>query len=446
MRVVVERASSCGAAYEISDDGAKSVVRTTCETVVVDGQPIAVFYDSDMNVLREPSTFMLRKLGYDPDNTREQAVSALKLLCSYAAIVRVPVAAFCFDEAAGFVRFARGAMGEGATYSFRGLSPRSESTVNAYLRVVRQYVDYLGVKASPFLEKEVKKRAGAGGWGVGSEGYRISARVPQDLVAPPYVSIPEYRALKAVVGRGRSFLDPARIIIRLEFEHGLRVGEVLGLTIEDLQSELDRAGVRYSYFLVLRDRVGDRKDQRAKSVLVKPRCADEYRSKGYRTRDVGYQKVYISEDLYFEIAEYVEATRVRFSEGQLAAAAADAVGGEWTRQGNQYVFLNTKGRPLSSNLWNKRLRGYFAQAGIRVDEGRRKRNLNHRLRHGFAMMLERDLGVDAITLQRLMRHRSPGSVQPYLLPSEEDVCVMYTAVISDMKRLLLGEEGCHGEP
>lgn len=444
MRTVVEVTSSRGTAYAINDGGARFTVRTTCETVEVGGQPVAVFYDAGMNVLREPSVFMLRELGFDGENTREQAVSALKLLCSYCVIIGAHIASFGPEEARGFVRFMRGAMGDSAAWSFRNLTQRSEPTINAYLRVVRHYARCLGVKESPFLDRSIRKRAGEDGRFVEYETYAVSARVPEEATAPPYVSLPEYRALLTAIGEDPSALNPAALIVRLAFEHGERLGEILGTTLEDLQSEVNGAG-SYSYFLVLRDRVSDRPDQRAKSLTFKPRAREDYDSPAYRTKNVGYQKVYISSDLYFMISDYIEATRAHFSEDQLAAAAADSVGGKWSMADNQYVFLNTKGRPLSSNLWNKRLRAYFEQAGIPVDEGCRKTNLNHRLRHGFAMVLERDLKVDRLTAKTLMRHKSLRSMQPYLKPTEEDVHHMYTAVIVGLKELLLGKEAEDGD-
>lgn len=437
MRAVAEIANGRATAYEVRNNGVKSIVVTTCETADVNGRSVAVFYDAGMNVLIEPSTFMLRELGFSAENTREQAASALKLLCSYASIIGVPVASFGGEEARGFVRFARGTMGEGASWSFRGLTNRSETTINAYLRTVRHYVRYLGVRDSPFLDKAARRSEGEKG-SPGSCAYAVSARSPEDLKAPPYVSRAEYASLREAIGEDTEDTNPAMLIVRLGFEHGLRIGEILGLTLEDLQVETCADGCR-RFFLVLRDRVSDRADQHAKTVLVKPRSREDYGSGSYRTRDVGFQKVYISEDLYFAIDEYVEATRSAFSGKQLAASAADSVGGDWSLEGNQYVFLNSKGRRLTSGLWNKRLRAYFTQAGIRVDQGRRESNLNHRLRHGFAMVIKRDLGVDDLTAKTLMRHRSLKSMQPYLKPTDEDVSRMYAAVIADLKDLLLGE-------
>lgn len=439
MRTVVEVTSGRGTAYAINEGGARFTVRTTCETVEIGGQPVAVFYDAGMNVLRDPSVFMLRVLGYDGENTREQAVSALKLLCSYCVIIGAHIASFGMAEAKGFVRFARGFMGEGVSFSFKGLTRRSETTINAYLRVVRQYVRHLGLTSSPFLDRAVRRRTGENGRVETVEGYAVAARVPEELTAPPYVSRGEYRALKAAIGEDPEALNPAMPIVRLGYEHGLRVGEILGVALEDLQREY-RMGAGWDYFIILRDRVSDRADQHAKSLRFKPRTRDDYGSTAYGTRDFGYQKVYISADLYYAIADYVEATRERFSEQQLASAAADSVGGKWSMEGNQYVFLNTKGGRLTADLWNKRLRGYFRQAGIHVDEGRRRTNLNHRLRHGFAMMLKRDLGVDDFTAKILMRHRSLRSIQPYLLPSDEDVRHMYRVVTSGLRELLLGDD------
>lgn len=129
MRTVVEKSSNRGTSYAVNDGGSRFTIRTTCETVEVDGRPVAVFYDADMNVLRDPSVFMLRELGFDGENTRGQAESALKLLCSYCAVIGAHVASFGMAEAKGFVRFARGFVGEGVSFSFKNLTRRSETTI-----------------------------------------------------------------------------------------------------------------------------------------------------------------------------------------------------------------------------------------------------------------------------------------------------------------------------
>ena len=87
---------------------------------------------------------------------------------------------------------------------------------------------------------------------------------------------------------------------------------------------------------------------------------------------------------------------------------------------NYYVFLNTLGRPLSENMWNKNLRAIFRKAGLVVDEGVRKNNLNHRLRHGYAMYLSNVLHLPDFDVKTLMRHKNLSTTAIYHNPTPED--------------------------
>ena len=110
-----------------------------------------------------------------------------------------------------------------------------------------------------------------------------------------YISLDEYRRVLDAIGSsplGSGDPVEARAIVRLMFEHGLRIGEVLGLTLEDLSSSPDRNGLNH-YSVVLRNRCSDREWQSAKTLMpVTDRR--QYRSVDYRKLNVGKQVVHIS--------------------------------------------------------------------------------------------------------------------------------------------------------
>ena len=102
-------------------------------------------------------------------------------------------------------------------------------------------------------------------------------------------------------------------------------------------------------------------------------------------------------------------------------ATADSVPfGNSNIRHNYYVFLNTLGRPLSENMWNKNLRVIFRKAEFAGDEGVREDNLNHRLRHGCAIYLSNVLHLPNFDVKTLMRHKNLSTTAIYHNPTPED--------------------------
>lgn len=434
MREVIERRDERRIVYDVLDDETQTAVTVgvTSRRVLLDGIAVTVFYDRDWNLLEDPSVFMLREMRYESENTQLQAAGLLRLMFSYARIIGVAPERFDLSEARGFMSFLRGSLGEGVSYRWRLTSTRSEQTIANYLQTARHYMRFMGAKDSPFLEKSILR------WGLPDEetsekGFRLSAKVVQPFEAPRYISIAEYKRLRSNLDDDIRMMED--LAIRLMFERGLRLGEVLGLTIEDIQSHKAKDGMTRMYCLKIRNRVSDRPDQKAKTAM-KVNTVGQYESRDYRTCNVGYQEAYISSDLYREIVEYIEQSRQAFPEAGRTAKADSVEHGE----PNQYVFLNRLGRPMSANLWNKRLRAIFIRSGLIVDEGTRKTNLSHRLRHGYAMMLTRNLGLDPYRVKVLMRHRNVQSTQVYHRPTADDVNELQNKLTGQLQRLIMGDD------
>ena len=431
MRVVeVDSKRNVGNAYVVSPgEDRERIVRTTCFFGGKDGRGYCVMYDSRMRVLRKPSLFMTVEMAHDSENTRLQASSAMKLLCSFVDIVGIGFDSFGLAEARAFMQFARGMLSDGVGFTFELKTARAEATVAAYLKTMRRYASYLELADSPFL-KEAGRLARSGvGERNGAGGKLLAARKPEPFEAPHYITVEQYRLILAVIDRGWGLEE--RSICRLMFEHGLRIGEVLGLTLEDLESSVDGDGMLH-YAVVIRNRASDKPWQKAKT-LMSVSSANQYGSADYRKRNLGVHRVYVSESAFADIAAYAEESRAARGFDAHACAADSVSGGE-----NQYLFCNGRSRPLSSNLWNKRLRAIMTEAGVPVDKETRKTNLNHRFRHGYAMFLTRQCGMDAYEVKTLMRHRSIASTEVYHKPTEEDVRDLQGEVIAEFEGFLLG--------
>jgi integrase/recombinase XerD len=148
----------------------------------------------------------------------------------------------------------------------------------------------------------------------------------------------------------------------------------------------------------------------------------EYAGRDYKAAKT---KIMLSYEFYEELLPFIEESRetakAKYPKN-MALINADVVTGDDGPEQNFYIFLNRYGKPLSDQKWNNRLRKYFEQSGLIVDKGIKENNLSHRFRHGFAMFHARysSRPVDALKLQKLMRHRSVTSTMVYYNPTPTD--------------------------
>lgn len=431
---IKECVDRAGHFYLVNYDGqAVSIVRTRCVRSVASFDevdiPAFVFYKNDWSLLYEPSRFVTFRLKRESENSRLIAISALKLFCSYCSLTNTTFDEFDANDLADFISFARGDDYRTFNYEFSLASHRTERTLATYLEYVKKFLEEFA--NFEFRPKEMRGLYRPKRSTLNPRGTSIRPHIAD--TAPDYVTIDEYkRLLRVSAAHGNPYAVP---MVRCMFEHGLRIGEVLGLTVEDIKERESAKGFR-SFSLVLRNRVSDRIDQRAKGVMD-PNSKSQYTSSAYLTRNVGYQEVLISESLFNALIEYVETSRFEID---CASAQADAV--EAGTDGNEYVFVNGKGRALSSNLWNKHLRKLFKEAGLAVDAGRRKTNINHKLRHGYAMFLAKERKLDDFAIKTLMRHRSILSTETYVKPTADDVAEMQRLVTWDiMEAVGFGKSG-----
>lgn len=221
----------------------------------------------------------------------------------------------------------------------------------------------------------------------------------------------------------KKFTLREELVFRLMYEYGLRIGEVLGLTFEDVI--VSDSG---TYKLIIRNRVTDRPYQRAKS-LVNPKSRKDYADKIYKTYGVGFQVIYLSKEIVEIIDEYIEDTRdLNFLKDHKKKldnlnfkTQADQVDTKIEMVENQYIFINKHHfTPLTATGWNYIVHKIFDMVNLPIDENVRETNLNHRFRHGFAMRKVKEEKYTPQQLAEALRHSSTHSVQVYYNPDEED--------------------------
>ncbi len=411
------------------------------------GKDYYLLYNSDMEVDSKAFTYINVSISERSHNTQIKAVEALKFLVAFEELVGKPLEVFLPADITSLKYFLHGYAPEGQTCTMDLTTVRSNVTVNGYLSVYRGYLQFLGIDKHPLFQTTAKQSRpfqGADKYTMKSQAYRANDRTPKKFVeVPKYISVDEFIKILEYV---RAKYDAeVEIIIRLMYQCGLRIGEVLGLTADDLtMMKTDDLPQRTAYdykssyvpIAFLRNRVSDTQYQNAKSCM-KVVSKRQYQTEDYNTYNYGYQFVIVPQDLFDLINEYIEKQHVlarekshnRYYEKTLADRVRPA---EDYEDDNYYIFINSKGTPLSASSWNQTLREIFSAVGIIVDKNKRKNNLNHRFRHGFAMFNVIYCHTDAATLADLLRHRSLGSVMCYYNPTISDQIELKTAAIESM--------------
>ena len=210
------------------------------------------------------------------------------------------------------------------------------------------------------------------------------------------------------------------LIFRLGYGVGLRRGEILGITTEDIVEEYDDEAGCQTYKIIIRNRLTDNPDQRAKTLRV-PHNEASYKSQDFIK---SCQEVEISKSLYDDLKQLYEQTR-KYNElgfnryhALLKATKADSWNGK--KANNYYLFFNFfRGEyyRLSGQTLNNRLKKYYDMIDLDLS------NVSHAMRHSFAMFhayySKEKLGMEHLRV--IMRHASAKSTEVYfnLTPAEK---------------------------
>lgn len=390
--------------------------RAVCREIV--GHRWLILYDSNMVPVTEAFEFLNYTCAQQSDNSRIKSLQALKLIYSLCKIIGKDFSKISTVDTNNLKTFMKGITLPGSEISMELTTQRSNRTVNGYLSVFRGYLLSLKIKNEALM-----RMSRGDAWYMQNSDrhlwYQISEHLPiQSIEVPSYISVEEFvRILKII----REKYGPREeCIVRLMYQNGLRLGEVLGLTNDDLVEEkIDGCWVPVAY---IRNRISDKPFQKAKT------CMNIVDKKQYLTKDYqeyGFQKVILEEELYQLLIKYMCEIHAYAAENWFTiydkGSLADRVRKEEPfEEKNRYAFISHYGRPLRADSWNIVLRKIFDDAKIIVDSQVRKHNLNHRFRHGFAMYQVQYMGRNELELMHLMRHSSLKSVETYFKPTLED--------------------------
>lgn len=380
-----------------------------------------LLYDDHMEVIREAYEYLNFDLQERPMTSRSKSAFALRLLYCFLALSGYDVHDINDQVVSELLFFLRGIQNNPSGFDSR--TQRSSATVNGYLSVYRSFFRCRHIKCDALfrvvnvsINGTVEKTFSSS---VERKKYKSNLKTSsedQDL-CPRYISPEDFRKIYSLVLQKQD--HEAKLLLHLMYGYGLRLGECLGLTMEDITEIYDNG--KLVPVLLIRNRMSDAKYQYAKNLLhVSSR--NQYKSRDYQ---LSRWRIIITYELYEELLDYIERVHSAAMEkypSNYDKGAADIVSVREAPEKNHYVFLNRYGRVLSDQTWNAHLKSYFSEAGIPIDHDVREKNLSHRFRHGFAMFHARfsDHPVAALELSRMMRHKSILSTMVYYNPTFED--------------------------
>ncbi len=181
---------------------------------------------------------------------------------------------------------------------------RDNNTVAHYLTRIRSYVRWLGVrKDHPLLRSDIVMFIDKYGNRQVREKNEISVRHYSNDTIRYHITYDEYERIReAKCLESEYYRLLVKCIVDLMFRHGLRIGEVFAITLEDIYTDSDGETC-----VVIRNRFTKDKFRLAKGC-TKVVTRHNYRDREYQTYDVGYQVVYLEEDVVRTLFAYMSAT------------------------------------------------------------------------------------------------------------------------------------------
>lgn len=390
-------------------------------SVSYNGFTYYLLYDSHMRVICEAYEYLNFDLQARPQTSRSKAAFALRLLYCFLSLSGYDVHSINDQVLSELLFFLRGIQNNPT--GFKSRTQRSSSTVNSYLSVYRSFFNCRRIKCDALFRTLNVSVTGTVDQVLSStvERKRFKSNLKTSSVdenlCPRYIGSEEFRKIYSLVVQKQD--REAKLLLHLMYGYGLRLGECLGLTMEDITETHDNG--KLVPLLLIRNRMSDAKYQYAKNLLhVTNR--NQYKSRDYQ---LSQWRIIITYELYEELLAYIESAHSTAMEkypDNYEKGAADIVSIREAPENNHYIFLNRYGRILNDQTWNAHLKNYFSEAGIPIDHDVREKNLSHRFRHGFAMFHARfsNHPVAVLELSRMMRHKSILSTMVYYNPTFED--------------------------
>lgn len=383
-------------------------VRYTLKSIPYNKIRCYMLFDNDGNCVENVFNFINMYKVSISETSREKYSLYLRYLYEFSGIIDKDISRFQRNDIDKFVVFLSGYdPNSSLADSFYTYSSKSEETIAAIFNVVKEYVDYCGYASSKYFYnyRGIKRRA--------------YGKQKANTICPKFISLKEMELILNYIDNDTSLSKETKmeysLIYKLMFNKGLRIGEVLGITLEDFEEIYNNDGELY-YKLYIRNRMSDSKDQRAKRCLTMD-GQYSYNAPIYHRLDIGYQQVFLSEEFHDDIIEYFDVMSARFKREEKTLFKADAIDGI---SDNWYIFHNkNRPTPLNKDILYNYTRKMFQDLNIHIDKYVRTNNLFHRFRHGFCMYLLYVENIPPLQACKLTRHRNAEGLAIYNNPTED---------------------------
>lgn len=402
--------------YEISiiSEGKRVIVRTVNVEVThveYSGEEYIIIYNSEREVIRDAYKYINHELRNSSINTKTLTATALVKLYSFLEIYNYDINTLGKKEISIMKSFLYGTSQCGITVNSKFITRREAKTINKYISIYRGYFQYLGIDnviINEKIKRDIIRKNNSDNVG---DSYKISERISKIRKVPKYITYEEYMSILVCIKQEYGLRE--QLMVRLMYEYGLRLGEVLGLTIEDIKDNC----------IIIRNRISDSGEQHSKT-LYKPILTDEYGSEKCLSVDFGFNIIKINSKMQILLEEYIYNAHEKMDKRKRTSyrkycKADRAEGNSFLEGDNYYLFINSNARPLGRTNWNKYLKEIYIKCGIDIDRDKKSKSLNHRLRHGCAMKALKD-GETLESVMKILRHSSLKSVMVYINPTDED--------------------------
>lgn len=406
---------------ERGSDGRAIVVRTLyvhyARTINSKGETRYIIYDEDMCPISSIYSYLNWKCKNSDPQTITRMVTPLRLLVAFCTAHTFKDFIIPEEYCTDFVDFL-----------YRN-DKTLASTAGLYFSTIKAFLLFIKHGDDPIMNHTHRM-----GWLTGADGvdrphsyddfkYAPKRNPERDLLCPEHNTVKDYMLMQTTMSK-KIFRDgiigdiAGCIILILLFKVGRRIGEVLGLTIEDISTVVNRETGEVSHCLYLRNRVHDKVGQRSKKRLM-PKNKEFYANKDYvKAYHSPRNCIKLEEDVYELIKTYIEVQHqiaAKETPTKYATAVADIVNptqfaADWGFEENHYLFLNCLGGPLTKWAWYKRIRQYYTEAGVPLGPGK---SPNHSWRHGIAVILRHELHWTTRQIADFLGHKREQSAEVY---------------------------------
>lgn len=238
------------------------------------GQVYFVLYDDELVSISPFFKHVNFEMAHLAFSTREQTAHAVRQLYCYLALTKTDIKSMKKRDVINLQYFLLGYSPSKGTYSFQLQSKRKNNTVNDYTSIYRSYFKSLGIDCDYLMDGKTTEYLTQN-----AIGDTVSQKIVTHMSSlrvgtpvrrvPKYISVEEFAEIIKIIREDNN--AEAEIIVRLMYEYGLRLGEVLGITNEDVTEKTVDGNLRPVIFL--RNRFSDNKKYQSAKTLLKVRSS-----------------------------------------------------------------------------------------------------------------------------------------------------------------------------